>query len=777
MSIYVEQADYSSLYRALGQRKEARLGLLRVKSQATSDLLAIAEAGIDIANVIYGIAKQKKLAQAKLEAQVNDQRLKQAARDAILNNDYTWEEETAGTNTEGGMGEEAGIGKPTGRKTIKMPDSFEQFYRDAAQQIDENYKGFTEVQSWARDQLYSSYDNAKGTALETAYNQEIKDTAALESTIITNALNDSIESGDFKYTEAAVNSASSLTPTGKKAMLAAAESSFKFGTKDRRVKLETAEKGYDVALATINSWAAAGEVSAEEAEILKKTAATIAQETAAAVQQKAETIFQKGIEGGQSVDSALEIALKDVPAPYRADTETLIRAQYQTRIKIEDDEADREMKMVWSKNENNPAAVLSHLLTAKDQDGKGYAERMTTETYAWWHDRFTLLLASGGSVDSDDICPPDVERELRGIISDNVRYPTNESKLDAVNEIGRRKNEDGSFTVGLKVINSYRTLAGNPDTLDAVVAAGIKRIDSYFAGIASKTKPGSAEERAAYQAATVAKQNLLTFLKQGKRTDQQVNSYVLSLMNTQAVKPLYEDQAALSRGGTAYDRRRAEAVGSKYPGEMVMGGRALTTEEKVAFEEGDQTILVKDYGIAEDNVLQREELPNGLFKYRVKGINPDSPGASYWVTFTDNGKGNERLWIQDSKTGNWIKGDTILTLKQKTAAAEEAARKARVAEEVQRLGATGVNAANLVGMAAKGETTVKEAASIATAGEPVTAEMRKKVAEQLIAYRAQIGRPGMQLRQGEIAQIAKETGLTEAMVLRLVTEAGWQVIQ
>lgn len=786
MSLYVESADYSPLYNALAQRKNARLTLLEKKSQRSSDILAIAEAGISIAQQIYSIAEKKRLAQAKLQLQEYTQRMKKEARDAVLNNDYTLEDITFGTNTEGGAGEEAGIGAPTGKKTIKLPESFEETYRQAVEAIKKDYQGFGDIESWALDQLYSAYDNAKGVALETFYQQELKDTAALEKTIITNALDLSVQEGDFKYVKAAVESATSLSDTAKQGLLLEMETAYKYGAKGNQVKATTALEGYDAAVKMIDEWAESGEVTAEQAEALKKNAAVVAQETTAAVQQQAETTFQKAIENGQDLDSALEVALANVPAPYRAGTENLIRSQYRAKIETEDYEADREMREVWDKYANRPDLVFRALRDTKDKEGKNYADRMTTDTYAWWYDRFAPVdQGEPAAVDEDAICPPEVERELRDIISDNVRYPTNEDKIDAVNKIARRKNADGSFTVGLKVIKDYRTQASDPDVLDSFISGAIKRVGDYYERLAGKEKPGSAEERALLQAGMTARTNLIAWWKKGQRTEQQTNAYVLSLMNPTKPKPLYEDQARLERGGTAYDKRRAEISGSKYPGEMPMAGRAiLTDDEKIAFEEGDRRILEQDYGISADDIVQSEELENGLSKFRVVGINPERPDATYWVTFTDNGKGNEQLWIQDSKTGNWLKGDTIPTAKQKQAAADKAAAAAAAAAEAERkreleqaVAANEKDAKTLLRIAKEtgGATAVQDASDIASKDEPEPNSVQLDQIESAL-LKIEVSR-GKTLRTSDIEAIFKglHGDISQAKIMRIAADRGWTI--
>ncbi len=776
MSLYVEHVDYSPLQRALGQRRNARLTLLGQESRKTSDILAIAEAGINIANEIYGVAKQKELARAKLATQEYDQKIKQAARDAILNNEYTWEEVTAGTNTEGGMGEELGIGAPTGKKTPKMPESFDELYRLASEQIDKDFKGFQEIQTWARDQLYTSYDNAKGVALETILQQDLKSLEVLEKTIITNALNQDIASGQFRNTPAAINSSSSLTPSGKQEALVSAEKSFQFGTKDRQVKATTAAQGYDVAIKAIDDWTAAGELTAEESEILKKNAATVSQQTAAAVQQQSETIFQKAIESGQPLEGSLEQAVAGVPAPYRADTETLIRSQYQAKINQEDTEADAEMKQAWAKNEKRPDIVLKTLLTGKDKDGRGYADRMTTNTYAWWHDRFA------GGREKDNL-PQEVQKTLDGIIRDNVTYPTNESKTDAINRICKQRNPDGTFVVDMKSYNSYLELAGDKKVLDSFVNDGLTRLETYWGKRYSDAKTDS-DRQAAQRALFETKNSYIHWLNEGQRSEDLSNAYVLSLQSDKWMKTeppklgIYEDEAAITRLRTKLDKRRAEIAGSTYPGQAPLTGKALVdVNEEVAIKAADETILSKDYGV---EIVGSNKLDTNLYEFRVRGINPDRPEDNYWVTFTDNGKGNEQLWIKEVHSDGsfvWKKADVIKTVREKERIAREEAAKSAAAEDVRIREAAAVQkpstAKEIVDFAAKAKTgtALQSVAEVAAGGEEEPGAVQ---IDQITAAFESLGRKGT-LTVADIEKIASDTGISEVVVTRMAADRGWKI--
>lgn len=759
MALPIFQVDYSPIYSAFNSLRGAKTTQLAEKHRkqdvGTATLGFVLEGGEMIVEMIVAAVAGAKLAAAKADVMAFDQAAQQKAKDAIFNNDY---EIVSQEPRDIGIEEGAKLeGKPY--RSLKLGGDFENWYSTRQQEIEDKYKGFPKIKSWAFDQMYASYDTAKRVATDTLFNKAMQDTARIDQQSITHSVDQAIRFERFDLVDAALAGTQSLTPDIKDAMRGDLLKQYDLGIQNKRLRETVGGQGYAAGMNLISGWEAAGEVNAEQAENFRKMALGAAGQVASTFQDQATIQFYEQITGGKDPEAAMQSLLQAVPMPYRGQTEKMVRADYNERLRIEDEKADKEMLIVNNENPQDGAALLRALYNQKNN----YAGRMDTSTYTFWENYGNRLMASAGAGGEDDGTTQAGVQVLNEIIREPWR--TKPQKIKAVQNAGQlRDPKTGDFLIGPTVLNKYLNYANSDVYYKPEVNAAWDRINKFFDKLEAKNDTDmtrtrqqvleefSTEVSTAYQAT-----------KPPKATDiEDIADRVLS-PHKSAILP--SDQA-----GNLSRRTRAAQLLQR------SGEISLNPEEKAELESYQRTALQELYGVGTGTIqiagVSKDERGRPIFS--ITGLNPQDVRTPYTYRFGLDPKGNLQLEGEDStghfipvpiKTTEQISRENLELKRKETRAKGEEIRRAAAAvrtiadvkREAERLGTT----PERLGMAAIG-------AELGTS--PGEALMRLETL-LLRQFRAR------QATAEDVRQAAKKTGISEAAAYGLLLNQGIRILE
>jgi hypothetical protein len=646
MSLIVNQLDYGPLYNALGSLYKGRMAQAQQQENRANDIKAFTDILVEGVGALTGLMKETQVASAKNDVQAFDQEAQQKARDLILNNNYTIEDEA----TRMGGGPVGGVGATgEGQKTIKLPDDYEQWYKDAQENITKKYAGFPDVRSWAQDQLYQSYDAAKKTALNTFYAKTLDDRAKQETIQISNAQKDSIAHQDFRFTEAALQASGSLTPAEKETARMALQADYNYGVKSDQVQKAAESGGVDPALALIDGWSKGKQLSQEEEDKLRAQAITGANQASGLWQSRADTAFNAAIEKGGDPEDAVKQSLAPVPEAFKGNVEKVLRSDYQNHRAMVDDVADSEMLAYHDANPSNGAGLFRKLHDPKND----YARKMTTPTYTFWEnmaDRIMKPEKGDGTTlaaqhQLDDILRGRTWRQ--GDVVGGI-WDTPEKKLAAIQELSHQEDPaTGEYLVGTTTLNAYLEKAKNPVYYREDVNSAWNKITTFIEASAKKKGANPMADIQAAQAEFTRR--LAGFVGASKEpTAVDVEDLVDSILQPHKSALLYTDQVDRlnARGEARALRAKASAPG---------GGFYLNQDEIVRLATRDRATFEQVYGVGTGTkpFLGTGADNRGIPVFLIKGMDAKNPDAAYWYQIATDAQGNEVLTGYD-KTGHFI---------------------------------------------------------------------------------------------------------------------------
>ncbi len=784
MALVVDTLDYSGLYNAINLRRGADTAGVRVKELALrkeerdlETFQELTQIALDVADVVFTAVSEVQLSKAKLDAQKDDLAYQKLARDAVLNNEVTFEE-VVGSPVQLPSG--AGTLPPTVKQTIKMPKSLEDFFQRRGEEIDKEFGGFPKIKAWARDQLYSSFDIAQKQVMSNVYTKAIQDKATLEGKLIEGALGRSIQEGTYDHVDAAITASSSLTPAGKEVLRTEAHAQVDFGQYDKAVRAAAAGQGYDVAMASVAQLETTGKVTPEQARALEAAALSAAKTAEGVDQQRAETALQAALTAGEDSEKAVDRIVAQTPEHNRSGVKRLLDATVVQIKKDVNDKADAEIKAFYDKNQDNAVGLdlKLHNPSAK------YAERMDTPTYMFWESLAHRALKTDKEKEPET--PKPLKDALYSVVKDNRGFPTPDAKTKEVRRIIR---ENPLITAD--TAKEYLSMAEDKVWTESSVNASLENIDAFFKVRESQAlkddKTGAKLREVQIQREGVIRE-FTRWLKAPASKEGYTDAGVIlktnGLLSGYKSQVFKADEATIYRANMPIDRRRLEATGEKI-GEV--GTIPLTIEEANQIEQADRDSLTRDLGIKPEQIVDAIRLDNDLTQFIVGGLNPGKPDAFYRLTFRTNPDTmNEELMVYEKILnakgeeigGNWIPSalPTVREVDEKrkkaaaaAAAKAEAERKEKLKQTVGAIKPT-VAAITDIAASTKG-TTVQEVAEIATGGaqEPSAIQV-----DQITAAFDRFGKKGA-LTSADIQRIAKDTGITEAMVLRMAVDRGWKV--
>jgi hypothetical protein len=783
--LVVETLDYSPLYNATNLRRGATTAGIRVEELALrkeernlETFRELTQIGLDVADVVFNVVSETQLAKAKLQAQKDDLDIQKLARDAVLNDEVTWEQLPSLTtpNTEAEMAAGMGVMSPSGKQTIKMPKSLEDYFQRRGEEIDKEYGGFPKIKAWARDKLYSSYDIAQKGVMSNAYDKAIRDKATLEGKLIEGALALSTREGAYDYVDAAISASSSLTPAGKEILRLEAHKQVDFGQADKAVRAAAAGQGYDAGIAVVAQLESTGKVTPEQARALEAVALSAAKTAEGVDLQQAETALQSALSTGEDPAKAVDRIVAQTPEHNRSGVKRLLDATV-VQIKREvNDKADAELKDFYDKNPDNAVGLdlMLHNPSAK------YADRMDTSTYMFWE----RLAERGTAPDKKPETPAPLKTAMFDVIKDNQRYPTTRAKEAGIREIVRDNplvTEDSA--------REYLSMAGDKKWLEGAVNESLVNIGAVYkvreAQALKEDKTGAKLRDVQLQQEATIKE-FTKWLGTGVYKDEEIVSKASRILSGAKSQIFKADEFSIYRARTPIDSRRLQATGAEI-GEI--GAAPLTTEEANQIEQGDRSILEREYGIKAEQFVDAQRMNNGLTWFAVRGLDPERPQAIFRLTFATDDKLNEKLMVWDRKInakgeeigGEWRDASSLPTVRDvekkrleaetSAKAATETARREKLKKTVQETTPT-ATAITALAESTKG-TTVQEIAGIATAGaeEPSAIQV-----DQIVSAFTLASKKG-KIPLTVIQKLAKDTGVSEAMVLRMAVDRGWQVVK
>jgi len=318
MPIVLPQVDYSPLYRAIALKGEARTAGIRVESldvvsrmrdlqerQRKSELVfGVAELLLQFGQNVYGIFEQQKLEAAKADLHGLQQEMIGKIQTYIDNNQFSWSTDNKDN------------------KVMKMPPEFDQWYQQSLSAIEEKYKSFQRVRSWAKDQLYQMYDQSTATALNYGRDYAMKQTLQGFNRNLDNAMTDAVNAGDFATVEAVINSARNwLGDPQADNLIAAKRGEFTFRVHEKQVRAISATEGFDAAVAHIHGMG----LSAEETQSLIQAADNANRITKTAILDQVDTAYRERLKQGDSPSRIITEILKTVPKWLQDDVEDRLR--------------------------------------------------------------------------------------------------------------------------------------------------------------------------------------------------------------------------------------------------------------------------------------------------------------------------------------------------------------------------------------------------------------------------------------------------------------------
>jgi len=774
MALPIFQVDYSPIYSAFNSLRGAKGTQLAEKHRkedvGVAALGFVLEGAEMIGEAIVAAVTGVKLAEAKKGAMARDQVAQQKARELVFNNDY----EIISTPIPGrpeipyssGEGQQAAeLSTRTEYRSLKLgakTGDFDAWFNTQQQEIEEEYKMFPKIKSWALDQLYASYDTAKRVATDTLENKALQDISRIDQQSITHSVDQAIRHENFALVDAALSGSQSLTPDIKNAMRGDLLLQYDLGIQGKRLRETVGAQGYAAGMDLISSWEGASEVNAEQAENFRKVALGAAGQVASTFQDQATTQFYEQITGGKDPEAAMQSVLQAVPMPYRGQTEKMVRADYNEKLRIEDEKADKEMLIINNVQPKNGAALLKALYNRENN----YAGRMTTSTYTFWENYGNRLMAAEGRGGEDDGTTPAGLRAMDEVL--RRPWQTKSDKIKAFQRISQLRDPDtGEFWVGPTVMNRYLNYANSDVYYQPVVVDSLERIDKFFdAAEKNSGKDMTLTRQQVKEAFSKKLQTVYQATKAPKDTD--VEDMVDGLLNPykKEITPAPDEAGRLDRRTRAARLRRESET------------RWITDKERSSLAEYDREALLELYGVGEGTVqiVGTAVDERGRTVFAITGLNPRDSKKPYTYRFGLDPKGNQQLEFEDDsippkfipapiKTKEQIARENLELKRRESAAKEEEIRRAAAAvktiadvkREAQRLGTT----PERLGMAAIG------------------AELGTSPGEAL--YRLETLLPRQfrtkQATAEDVRAAAKKTGISEASAYGILRSQGIQVLE
>lgn len=321
MPIQLPQVDYGPVYRAIGMKGSAQQAFFGAQSldiasrfrdlqrrQQRADLAyGVAQSVLQLGQSVYGLFEQVNLEKAKGDLHDLDQTMQDKVRTLIANNQFEWTTDASGN------------------RVMKLDPELDRWYEQSVDQLEEKYKSFGRVRSWAKDQLYQMYDTGRNqVAMRYATEQGVALMGQQFETNLSNAMTDAINADDFAPAEGVISSAKWLGPEGQKTLLAQKRQEFELGLIAKDVRAIAAAEGYGAAATHVEGLGR----SEPETQALLNIARGQQADTGTRLQQEAEKVFQtEVVEGGQTPAVVIDRILRNVPEDYRDELETMLRAK------------------------------------------------------------------------------------------------------------------------------------------------------------------------------------------------------------------------------------------------------------------------------------------------------------------------------------------------------------------------------------------------------------------------------------------------------------------
>jgi len=674
MSLVVQRLDYSGLYNALGAKRTGAMAKLQADNTRLGEIQGFTGILLDAGSAILGMVKDSKIAEAKIDVQNFEQKAQQKARDYILNNNY----DITDSGTERQANEMGGIGGADvsaageGQKSIKLPDEYDQWYKDSLEGINKKYAGFPDVRNWASDQLYQTYDSAKKTALNTFYAKTMDDRAKQEQVLISNAMKDSVSHEDFSFTDAALRSARSLSPTQKATARLALLDEFNYGVKSNKVQKEATDGGFDAATSLVDTWSNSKEITPEQADKLRQEATNSTNIAAGTWQSRASTGFYADVANGLDAEAAMNKNLAVVPNAFKGDTEKVLRADYQAKVTMTDAVADKEMLTFHAENPDNPVALLEKL---RNKDNN-YGKRMQTSTYSYWEDRALREISATTKTEGDGT----TLEGLKALNTINLNtYMTPEQKVKAIQDLTHQTLTDATgkpildaagnkqYIVGPKVEDTYLGWARDKDHMNPDLAEAYERLTKWVTTETAKLGPGSDAKQVmlvsnALRQFGVGMDKMRGQAKGGVPTKDEIDSLAADVMRgNYQLRPGPSQTIRFDRPVDVEAIFRATQQKGIIP-------NALT---QAAIQEFGTRNIPEVYGagvtarVIGSEQVSRDAKTWGSPMYEVMGLR-EAPTLPFYMRYGMDDRGRMSLQVLDDR-GNWVPPTDLTTLAQHNA--------------------------------------------------------------------------------------------------------------
>lgn len=655
MGIWINEVDYSPLYNAIDARRRAETGAERRRAASGDLAIGLMGAAVDLGKLVYDQAVQTNLAKLKLDLQKAQQEAEQRERDIVLNGNYEYET-TQDLEIAGDQPSEY-----AGQKTIKMPEEYEQWFKQRQSEIQEKYKAFPELVTWGLDQLYAAYADTKSRVLGEINKKNVADQAVAENELLTGALAESVKREDPSYYEAALRNAKSLTPAARPAVEEDMRKQYEYGVLKNGIVKTTQTEGVAAGLSRVQAELDAKKLDDVQAEEMRNAVSQAASDANTLYTGKAQTEFVRMKKEGISDEFALANAGNGTPDAYRANVDKLLRAAYEEEKRQSDWTADAEMLEWHGANATDGWGLWKKLHDPQAQ----YNTRMTTSTFTFWERYAQGLMDNGGTAD-EDVTTPEALDKLIGIVNRTDLIP--ERKREEM-----RKLYD-TETIGWSTYTKFLGYTDDKVFSRDVVLNALKRIDDYFK--TPEALKGSNPSLARQQALDEFARQLETAstgARGGQLDDDTIDRIASDIMKPGKPQQPKADQVPSNARTTEAARMIARALAKK--------GALLNPTEQTSLGEYIEEKLAYHYGVSAGMIVSGgADQADDFVPYRwVKGLNPADPNQLVKLSYRTDDRGALYPAIMDS-TGNWIpfpletNQDRDARMKK---AAEEAARAAK----------------------------------------------------------------------------------------------------
>lgn len=301
---------------------------LQQKQNAIDTAIAATGLGLQLGKAVYNVFEAKKMEEAKKIIYEEDRSLRDLVRQGIY--DGTIEVET--------------VDGPDGPvSSVKMPENLNVRLEEFNKNLDEKFKGYGKVRSWAKDNARANLDNAQTWAYEMAYKKGMEDRNQMFSENVDQSYKDAVSTRNPELYKAQVNSAYWMSADKKAALITALDAKFHYDSYEQDIYEMVEQGGLTAAIEKANSY----EGSDEDKRTLKKKALEKQKEVQAATTQKFLEIYEKEKERGRSpIDIVRALKNEDIPEEYKKEALEEVKKKqtidatsygYERYIEVKDD--------------------------------------------------------------------------------------------------------------------------------------------------------------------------------------------------------------------------------------------------------------------------------------------------------------------------------------------------------------------------------------------------------------------------------------------------------